>query len=119
MSETITHTNGDTPHAIAPDGVDDGALATERQEARIRLEAAREDHLAKLTELNRLATSMRNIENTIERKKKELDELKAQHAVQQVRTEAARKRVTGCEDEMATISKDRVRGPRSGRTPKQ
>jgi chromosome segregation ATPase len=112
MNEATMHVNGDTANGFHDEANDDGPLATERAEARIRVEGARSDHAEKLTELNRLAGAIRSKESAIERQRAELANLATQHATQQVRTEAARKRLEGAEDELATISKDKVRAPR-------
>lgn len=109
----MTHVNGDTPHQFTDEHGDGGALATERAEAQIRLEEARRDHAEKVQELNRITGAIRAKQRTIDNARADLVTLNEEHTVQNVRTEAARKRVLHAEDELATISKDRVRGPRS------
>lgn len=115
MDEATMSVNGDTANGFHDEVNDDGPLAMERAEARIRVEGARADHTEKLTELNRLAGAIRAKEAAIERHKSELAKLTTDHATQNVRTEAARKRLEGAEDELATISKDKVRGPRGAK----
>lgn len=114
MSETLTHTNGDTPHEFPIETLDGGPLAHERAEATIRLSEAQRAHTDALDELNRLARAIEAEQRAIERKKAALAELIGQHRVQTVRTSAASARLEGAQKEYDRVHRDNVRGPKKG-----